>query len=229
MTAKGDKTMKLYLGHMATFSALAFGALLTATVAGSAPQAAAAPVPTTNRYYYDFEQTLKPWVGVGNALSTSDGMLLQMSGDNACPAQGTSYAVVQTMADAAHNGGAWMVARLNGAGATRVAVAWDARAKGFCRAAGDPCAVEAYVGRVAPTEIDQFEPAGPAFFNWSKHSYATDLPVSESWSSDFYVAVGVRPVGNQPAAPTDFDLGLKGFAIGVDCLQVSLLSGGAVR
>ena len=221
--------MKLYLGHMATFSALALGALLAATIAGSATRAAAASVPTTNHYFYDFEQTLKPWAGVGNSLATSDGMLLQMSGDNRCPAKGTSYAAVQTMADGSHNGGAWMVTRLNGAGATRVGVAWAARAKGLCRATGDPCAVEAYVGRVAPTQIDQFEPVGPAFLDWAKHDYTADLPVSDSWSSDFYVAVGVRPVGLGPAAPTDSDLGLKGFAIGVDCLQVNLQSGGPMQ
>jgi len=221
--------MKLYLGHMAAFRALALVALLAASVAGSAARATAAPVPTTNRYFYDFEQTLKPWVGVGNRLGTSDAILLQMTGDNQCPAKGTSYAVVQTLADASHNGGAWMVARLNGSGATRVTVVWEARAKGFCRTTGDPCAVEAYVGRVAPTQIDQFEPVGPAFLDWAKHDYTADLPVSDSWSSDFYVAVGVRPVGLGPSTPTDSDLGLKSFAIGVDCLQVSLQSGGAAQ
>ena len=154
---------------------------------------------------------------------------MQMSDDNQCPAKGTSYAVVRSMADASHGGGASMLARLNDNHATAVTVTWSAKAKGVCRATGDPCAVEAYVGRVAPTRIDQFEPRGQAFLDWAKHSYTADLPVSDSWSRDMYVAVGVRPVGLGPSGPTNSTVELKGFAIGVDCLQVSLLSGGPAQ
>jgi hypothetical protein len=221
--------MKLYLGHTVTVGALALGAFLAATVVGSAGRAAAAPLPTPSfdGYFYDFEQSLKPWIGVSNTPASAGSTLLQMSGANQCSEKGTSYAGVRTMADAAHKGGAWMLARLNDNHATSVALTWSAKAMGSCRITGAPCAVEAYVGRVAPTQIEQFEPVGPAFFEWSTHSYRADLPLSSSWSRDFYVAIGVRPVGvglTDPA-PTTSSIGLGGYTIGVDCVQVGLESG----
>jgi hypothetical protein len=218
--------MKLYLGHTVTVGALALGAFLAATVVGSAGRAAAAPLPTPSfdGYFYDFEQSLKPWIGVSNSPAITAATLLQMSGENQCPAKGTSYAAVRTTADAAHKGGAWMVTHVNDNHATGVTLTWSAKAKAACRITGAPCAVEAYIGRVAPTQIDQFEPVGPAFLDWSTHSYRADLPISSSWSRDVYVAIGVRPVSPGISDPILTSSVLQSYTVGVDCVQVALES-----
>ena len=77
--------MKLNLGRIATVGAMGFVALLATATAPAAHPANAAP--TAAGYYYNFEQTIDPWIS-GSEQGPSGAAVLAMKGDSLCPLEG---------------------------------------------------------------------------------------------------------------------------------------------
>jgi hypothetical protein len=208
--------MKLNLGRIATFGAMGFVALLaTAT----APARSAPITPTAGGYYYTFEQTIDPWVS-GSDKGPAGAAVLAMKGDSRCPLEGQGYAQVGNSGDSTGVGAVWMAADFHDNRALRVSAEWSAKDKGGCLLTGQPCQVEAYIGRTPPAKTSQFKMQSAVSSDWTAYQYAANVASSPTMGGDLYVAIGVLPPGGITGAAL-FNTASFGSRMGVDCVKLT--------
>jgi hypothetical protein len=213
--------MNRTLGRIGTLAALGFVALLTTA---TAPSAGAAPATTagTDRYYYNFEQTIDPWTS-GSEKGPAGAAVVAMKGDSRCPLEGQGYARVQSSGDSMPTGAVWMVADLHDNRPLDIEAEWSAKDKGGCLVTGQPCQVEAYVGRTPPAKTTQFTKVGAIGSDWTAYRFAQSVAASPTTGGDLYVAIGLLPPGGAAMSallsPT-----LGGARMGVDCVELEFES-----
>jgi hypothetical protein len=208
--------MNLNLGRIATVGAMGFVALLaTAT----APAHSAPITPTAGGFYYTFEQTIDPWIS-GSDKGPAGAAVLAMKGDSRCPLEGQGYAQVASSGDSTATGAAWMAADFHDNRALRVTAEWSAKDKGGCLLTGQPCQVEAYIGRTPPAKTSQFKMQSAVAGDWTSYQYAANVAPSATMGGDLYVAIGLLPPGGITGAAL-FDTLSTGTRMGVDCVKLT--------
>lgn len=209
--------MNRNLGHIVTLTALGFVALLATATTPAAHTATAAP--TAAGYYYNFEQTIDPWIS-GSEKGPTGAAVLAMKGDSLCPLEGQGYASVQTSGDSTPTGAVWMVADFHDNRALQVNAEWTGKDKGGCLVTGQPCQVEAYVGRTPPAKTSQFKSVGVVASSWIPYKFAQGVAASATMGGDLYVAIGLLPPGGSAGSGL-LGAPLTGTRMGVDCLKLT--------
>ena len=202
-----------------TFSLLA--ALAVIAVLAMARSASA-----SGQFFFDFEQTLKPW-----ALTTDSGTKVasfeRRTGENGCPSlHGNSYANIKFAVGKAGAAG-WMQTDFLGSGSDSVMIDFAARTEGECTT----CKPVVYIGKFAATSADQFVAvspspgdhpksflslSGPTLGGWTNYHYQTIVGEAQT----IYLGVGVAMPHTMP---------LKGspnpvVSVGLDCLSIDIKS-----
>jgi hypothetical protein len=213
--------MNRNLGRIATLTTLGFVALLTTATAPAAHTATAAPT-GTDRYYYNFEQTIDPWTS-GSEKGPTGAAVQAMKGDSRCPLEGQGYAGVQTSGDFTPTGAVWMAADFHDNRPLDIEVEWSAKDKGGCLVTGQPCQVEAYVGRTPPSKTAQFKSVGAIASDWTSYRFAQSVAASPTMGGDVYVAIGLLPPGGA-AMSALLSVPMVGSRMGVDCLELEFES-----
>lgn len=176
-----------------------------------APSTLAATIPSggspTQIYYFDFEQTVNPWMAM--TISSQQADLSQNKGNGCSDLLGSTHASLKgvgtTVADPVV-AGTWMVTGLPiSGGRVRVSLDWSARDEIQC--AG--CALMAYVGRSMPQGAGAFQTliAAPLTQNWQNYHYESTLQITGNGTGTVLVALGWTG--------TD-------AAIALDCVQVEI-------
>jgi hypothetical protein len=211
--------MNLNLGRIATVGAMGFVALLaTAT----APAHSAPITPTAGGFYYTFEQTIDPWIS-GSDKGPAGAAVVAMKGDSRCPLEGQGYARVQSSGDSMPTGAVWMVADLHDNRPLDIEAEWSAKDKGGCLVTGQPCQVEAYVGRTPPAKTTQFTKVGAIGSDWTAYRFAQSVAASPTTGGDLYVAIGLLPPGGAAMSALHSPT-LGGARMGVDCVELEFES-----
>jgi hypothetical protein len=201
----------------AALTAAAF-ALLAAPVANPAPAAA------KGSFYFDFEQSLKPWFAASEGHSSQ--YLEQGRGDSVCnDIPVNHYAVLgagyldndDAAANLAALGaavplplGTWMSTGLAaGAGPHLVSVSLHARSEANC----EGCDLKLYAGDRPPAHITDFEEVGEGRYlkaYWQQYTFkaVVDLPLYEGGNQTVHVGIGWADTN---------------ASIGIDCVIVDVM------